>query len=132
MSRALRLVLTFATAFCAWLWVGVAEASTFEAPRCDDRGATTFAEAPTMQPLYRSLQVVAEDDDCLQQDSADVCDAEGHGPAPAPERVHADLALPSFLHLVVEKAGLSGVLGPAPSALDAATAHIGLPERPPR
>lgn len=132
MSRALRLALTFATALCAWLWVGVAEASTLEAPRCDDRGATTFAEAPTMQPLYRSLQVMAEDDGCVQPDTADVCDAEGHGKAPAPDRVHADLFLPVAPHLVVDEAGQSGVLGSAPLALDAAPAHAGLLERPPR
>ena len=129
--------MVFATALCAWLWlgVGVAQAATLEAPRCDDRGATTFAEAPTMQPLYRSLQVLPEDDGCVQQEAADVCDAEGHGQAPAPERVHVELSLPSLPSaslVVVLGAELSGTLGSAPVALDAALAHVGLLERPPR
>ncbi len=135
MSRALRLVLIFATALSAWLWVGVAEAASLEAPRCDERAATTFAEPPTMQPLFRSLQIFVESDDCMQQDAADVCDSASHGPAPAPSaasRMHAEVVLPAPSHLVVLDEVSAGVLGAATAALDAASGHVGLLERPPR
>lgn len=135
MSRALRLVLTFATALSAWLWVGVAGAASFEAPRCDERAATTFAEPPTMQPLFRSLQIFVESDDCMQQDAADVCDAASHGSAPAPSagsRMHAEMVLPALTHLIILDAVSAGRLGAPTATLDAASGHVGLLERPPR
>lgn len=131
MSRTLRLVLTFATALCAWLWVGAANASTLEAPRCDGRGATTFAEPPTLQPLMRSLQVLSPDDECGFEDRADVCD-QHRAPAPPPNQAHGDPTLPAAVVVALALPLESGTLGPVSSLLMAAPAHAGLLERPPR
>lgn len=132
MSRILRLVLTVTTALCAWLWVGVAEASELEAPRCDGRAATTFAEPPTMQPLMRSLQVLGAEEECTPEEHADVC-GQRRAPAPPPDQLHGDPILPSAPAAVSIAAPLAaGTLGPAPVRLVAASAHVGSLERPPR
>ncbi|RYZ68464.1 MAG: hypothetical protein EOP08_00510 [Proteobacteria bacterium] len=132
MSRILRLVLTVTTALCAWLWVGVAEASELEAPRCDGRGATTFAAPPTMQPLMRSLQVLGTEEECTPEEHADVC-GQHRAPAPPPDQLQGDPILPAAPAAVAVPAPLaSGTLGPAPVQLVAASAHTDSLERPPR
>lgn len=130
MSRAQRLVMTLATALCAWLWCGVAAAAQ-DAPRCDDRAATTFAKPPTMQPMMRTLQVFVEEEGCVTEDHADVC-GQQRCPSPPPNPVQGDPLLPASFALEVPFALQSGLLGPAPATLLAAPAHVASLERPPR
>lgn len=132
MSRVTRLVFTFACALGAWLWSGVAAAQSFEAPRCDVRGATTFAEPPVMQPLWRSLDVLGNQDTCHFESDEDVL-GQGQERAPSLERVAADAAtLSDLLDLRVDPAAHSGTLRALASGLCAAAAHAGDLERPPR
>lgn len=132
MSRTLRLVLTFACALGAWLWSGIAAAQSFEAPRCDVRGATTFAEPPVLQPLWRSLDVLGQSDDgCHPQADDDVL-GPGHERAPAPDRVSADPITFTALELVIDEAVDSGSLSPTAHGLAAAVAHGTGLDRPPR
>ncbi len=131
MSRASRFVLTFACALSTWLWSGLAAAQSFEAPRCDVRGATTFAEPPVLQPLWRSLDVAAPNEGCHHESDDDVL-SQGHERVPSVERVAAEAVTLGAFELRVDPAAPSGSMSSFAHGLTAALAHARGLERPPR
>lgn len=134
--------MTLAAALMAWLWTGVASAQlssparprqvTFDAPRCDDRGAITFGELPVLQPLEHSLESPADaDQGCLGSVDADVCQQDGshHVPKAPSSTEPTQQAAGWQLELDVS---YSGSLPRARALGDARSAHTASLERPPR
>ena len=62
MSRWVRLTFAVLAAAIVWLVASRAEAS---APRCDSRGAITFAPPPRLEEPNRSVDIAPPDLDCL-------------------------------------------------------------------
>jgi len=109
MRPLLRAVIAFAAALCVWLVASPAKAA---APRCDARGAITFAPTPQLQAPSPSVQMSTAVEACFELHFVGDALEQGRGDsqvptwsmdasAPPMERLGA---LPPALHRVVPRA----------------------------
>src|SRR5437660_12863648 len=102
LRRWLRLFVACATALAAWVVATPAHAA---APLCDQRGATTFAPPPQLQPIETSIDVgPPADDDCFGR-LGGITTVDGGGSPSAPSAtVSVDMAVPIAAHGVSDPA----------------------------
>lgn len=131
MSRVLRLVWLLSCTLAAWLFTGTASARDFDAPRCDERGATTFEAPPVLQPLWHTLYV-PPDEPCQHAFNEDDTVGQGHQTAPRAERLATDPMTPTAAALIVLGPELCDELAVSSTGLSQASAHGRLLLRPPR
>jgi hypothetical protein len=93
--RWLRGMFAALAALAVWLVARPSFAASYDAPLCDDRGATVIAPPPTLVPVRTFFDVAAADSSCPDRDGdklalrgADGQDAPSRGPAAS---AHADV-----------------------------------------
>jgi hypothetical protein len=127
MARGFRLVYVVLAALAVWL---VALPASAAAPICDDRGASGFAPAPTLDTPNASVDIGMTPDPCAFHLERDVSFHQGRAPQPLPAPLGVDV-MPVDVRVIVHA---------PPSALrlqdlDAEGSRLGVAgrlERPPR
>jgi hypothetical protein len=127
MPRSVRTLLVAFAALAVWL---VAWPASAAAPLCDDRAASGFAPAPTLDPQNASVDVGMSPDSCPDGVERDASFHQGRVPDPLPAPTLAS-ALPVDARIEIATMGSSRV--PGASELDAERlgVHHRL-DRPPR
>lgn len=137
MSRhILRTFVALATFAVVWMSSGRAMAqTTYRAPLCDPRGATTLAPPPQVQALEISLDIVTNDDDCTESAMDTRFVHPGHPSRQGAEsRSQAPLARLDTRVSRYLSAPMRGERLPAPVAIETRLppGFTDSPERPPR
>jgi hypothetical protein len=127
-ARFVRPLLAILTACVVWLVASPAQAA---APMCDQRGASMFAPAPTLQAPTTSIDLgMDHDDSCRAFVDTRVAFREGRAPLPESSPIQLEATLPT--HVTVPNRPIA-FLPRAYDAIDCARPGIHLRlDRPPR